>query len=121
MARDNAEDSLLADKSFNELDSKMIFDAAEKGDKVALEVFEQTGKWLALGLADSVHHLSPEAIFLFGGPTAAGHYIFDPLKKHLEENIMEFFKGKIKVLPSELNAGNAAIVGASALVWKELE
>ncbi|WP_159519646.1 ROK family protein [Sunxiuqinia indica] len=121
MARDNATDSLLADKSFNELNSKMIFDAAEKGDKVALEVFEQTGKWLGQGLADTVHHLSPEAIFLFGGPTAAGDYIFKPAKASLEEHLLPIFNGKIKVLPSELRLGDAAIVGASALVWKEVE
>lgn len=121
MARDNANDSLLADKSFKELDSKMIYDAAEKGDKVALEVFELTGKWLGQGLADTVHHLSPEAIFLFGGPTAAGDYIFKPTKASMEEYLLPIFKNKIKILPSELKQGDAAIVGASALVWKEIE
>lgn len=121
MTRENASDSLLADKSFNELDSKMIYDAAEKGDKVALEVFEQTGKWLGQGLADTVHHNSPEAIFLFGGPIAAGDYIFKPTIASLEEHLLPIFKNKIKVLPSELKPGDAAIVGASALVYKELE
>ena len=121
MGRDNATDSLLAGKSFNELDSKMIFDAAEKGDKVALEVFEQTGKWLGQGLADTVHHNSPEAIFLFGGPTAAGEYIFAPTRESLEDHLLPIFKNKIKILPSKLKAGDAAIVGASALVYKELE
>lgn len=121
MARDNAVDSLLADKSFKELDSKMIFDAAEKGDKVALEVFEQTGKWLGQGLADTVHHLSPEAIFLFGGPTAAGDYIFKPTRESMENHLLPIFKNKIKILPSKLTQGDAAIIGASALVWKEVE
>ena len=121
MALYNANDSLLADKSFKELDSKMIFDAAEKGDKVALEVFEKTGEWLGQGLADTVHHLSPEAVFLFGGPTAAGDYIFKPTKEHMEKHLLPIFKNKIKILPSQLKAGDAAIVGASALVWKEIE
>jgi glucokinase len=121
MVRDNGTDSLLADKSFNELDSKMIFEAAERGDKVALEVFEQTGKWLGQGLADTVHHNSPEAIFLFGGPTAAGDYIFKPTIESLNEHLLPIFKNKIKVLPSQLKPGDAAIVGASALVYKELE
>lgn len=121
MVRDNATNSLLADKSFKELDSKMIFDAAEKGDKVALEVFEQTGKWLGQALADTVHHTSPEAIFLFGGPTAAGEYIFKPTRESLEAHLLPIFKNKIKVLPSQLKPGDAAIVGASALVYKELE
>ena len=121
LAHYNASDSLLADTSFNELDSKMIFDAAEKGDKIALEVFEKTGAWLGQSLADTVHHLSPEAIFLFGGPTAAGDYIFKPTKEHMEKHLLPIFKDKIKILPSKLKAGDAAIVGASALVWKEIE
>jgi glucokinase len=117
----NANDSLLADKSFRELDSKMIFDAAEKGDKVALEVFEKTGAWLGIALADTVHYLSPEAFFLFGGPTAAGDYIFKPTKESMEKHLLPFFKNKIEILPSKLKTGDAAIVGASALVWKEIE
>ena len=121
MARDNAADSVLADKSFKELDSKAIYDAAVHGDKVALEVFELTGKWLGQGLADTVHHLSPEAIFLFGGPTAAGDFIFKPTKESMEAHLLPIFKNKIKLLPSQLKPGDAAIVGASALVWKELE
>lgn len=121
MVKYNATDSLLADKSFNDLNSKMIYDAAVAGDKVALEVFEITGKYLGQGLADTVHHLSPEAIFLFGGPTAAGDLIFEPTKKSLEENLLPVFRNKIKLLPSKLDAGDAAIVGASALAWKELQ
>jgi glucokinase len=121
MARDNAVGSLLADKSFQQLDSKMIFEAAEKGDAVALEVFEKTGRWLGQGLADTVHHLSPEAIFLFGGPVAAGNYIFKPTVDSMEEHLLPIFKNKIKILPSKLKPGDAAIVGASALVWKEIE
>jgi glucokinase len=121
MVKYNATNSLLADKSYNELDSKMIFDAAEKGDKVAVEVFELTGKWLGQGLADTVHHLSPEAIFLFGGPTAAGDYIFKPTRESMEKHLLPIFQNKIKILPSQLKMGDAAIVGASALVYKELE
>lgn len=121
MVKYNASDSLLADKSFKELNSKMIFDAAEKGDKIALEVFEHTGNLLGMSLADTVHHFSPEAVFLFGGPTAAGEYIFKPTKKSMEEHLLPMFKNKIKILPSELKPGDAAIVGASALVWKEIE
>lgn len=117
----NATDSALAKVAYNDLDSKMIYDAAKEGDAIALEVFEKTGEWLGQGLADTVHHLSPEAVFLFGGPTAAGDYIFKPTKKHMEKHLLPIFKDKIKILPSELTPGDAAIVGASALVWKELE
>jgi len=121
MVKYNATDSLLADKSFVELESKMIFDAAERGDKVALEVFELTGQYLGQGLADTVHHLSPEAIFLFGGPTAAGDYIFKPTKESMEKHLLTTFKNKIQIFPSQLKTGDAPIVGASALVYQELK
>lgn len=121
MAHYNAVDCLLANKSFLELDSKMIYDAAVAGDKIAKMVFEKTGEWLGQGLADTVHHLSPEAIFLFGGPTAAGELIFKPTKESMEKHLLPIFKNKIKILPSQLKPGDAAIVGASALAWKELE
>lgn len=120
MARDNAANSLLAGKTYNELDSKAIYDAAIAGDKVAIEVFEQTGYWLGMSLADTVHHLSPEAIFLFGGPTAAGDLIFKPTIESMNQHLLPMFKNKIEVKKSELKLGDAAIVGASALVWNAL-
>jgi glucokinase len=116
----NDTESMLAGYSYRELNSKMIYDAAQKGDKIALETFDLTGHWLGQGLADTVHHLSPEAVFLFGGPVAAGEYIFKPTKESLENHLLPVFKNKIKILPSKLKTGDAAIVGASALVWKEI-
>ena len=78
LARYHATDSLLAGYSLLTLEARNIFEAAQKGDKIALEVFELTGRWLGQGLADTVHHLSPQAIFLFGGPVAAGDFIIKP-------------------------------------------
>ncbi|MCG8578445.1 MAG: ROK family protein [Bacteroidales bacterium] len=121
LAKYNAVDSPLANHTYNDLTSKMIYDAAVADDKVALEVFELTGLYLGQGIADTIHHLSPEAIFLFGGPMAAGDLILKPTKESIENHVLPIFKDKIKLLPSKLDAGDAAIVGASALAWKELE
>ena len=121
LAKNNNSESELADIPFNKMSSKLVFEAAERGDKLAKEVFEVTGELLGQSLADTVHHLSPEAIFLFGGPISAGDYIFKPTKDSLERHLLPIFKNKVKILPSSLKMGSAAIVGASALVWKELE
>jgi len=121
LAKYNSTESELANIPFNEMSSKIVFEAAEKGDKVAKEVFDITGEWLGRALADTVHHISPEAIFLFGGPVAAGDYIFKPTKDSMERHLLPIFRNKVKILPSSLKLGSAAIVGASALVWKELE
>ena len=120
LAKYNATDSMLADKSFNELTSKMIYEAAKAGDKVALEVFELTGKYLGQGIADTVHHLSPEAVFLFGGPVAAGDLLLKPTVDSMENHLLTIFRNKVKIIPSKLKLGDAAIVGASALVWQEI-
>jgi glucokinase len=118
LLRENAEDSLLTVYSYKEMTAKHIYDAAVKGDKIALEVFKQTGKYFGIALATTVHHFSPEAIFLFGGPVAAGDLIVKPIKEGLEQSLMPIFRKRdIPILVSELDLGHAAILGASALVW----
>jgi len=112
--------SELRQIDFEQITSKRIFEAAKRGDKLALEAFEITGRYLGLKLADSVAHTSPEAIILFGGLAAAGDFIFSPTKKYMEEYLLGIFKNKVRLLPSSLPKGNAAILGAAALMWKQL-
>ncbi|MEO8167981.1 MAG: ROK family protein [bacterium] len=100
-----------------DLSAKQIADAAQRGDALAREAFEFTGKILGFKLADSVAHTSPEAIILFGGLAAAGELIFEPTRRHLESNLLNIFQGTVKLLPSQLQERNAAVLGASALVW----
>jgi glucokinase len=121
LAKYNNTESELADISLNKMTSKRVFEAAERGDKIAREVFEVTGELLGRSLADTVHHLSPEAIFLFGGPVSAGEYIFKPTKESMESHLLSIFRNTVRILPSSLKLGTAAILGASALVWKEIE
>jgi glucokinase len=121
LAKYNPPDSSLSNIPMNEMTSKIVFDAAEKGDPIAKEVFQITGEILGRALADTVHYLSPEAIFLFGGAAAAGDYIFKPTKESMERHLMPVFRNKVKILPSELKESSAAILGASALIWKEIE
>jgi glucokinase len=113
------EPSSLREFSFNEMSAKKIDEAARKGDPIALEAFEFTGEVLGLKLADAVAHTSPQAIFLFGGLAQAGELILEPVKRYMEEQMLNIYKNKVQVLPSQLPAGDAAILGAAALVWKE--
>jgi glucokinase len=112
--------SHLRNVSFNDLDAKMISDAARKGDPLALKAFDYTGKILGLKLADAVAHTSPEAIFLFGGLSCAGNLIFEPTKKYMEEYLLPIYRNKIKLLPSALQGKNIAVLGAGALMWNEI-
>ncbi len=112
--------SELRDISYNELTAKMISEAAGKGDEIALEAFEYTGRILGAKLADAIAITSPEAIFLLGGLAKAGDLIMQPTKKHMEESLLPIFRNKVDLLLSGLHETNAAVLGASALAWKEL-
>lgn len=114
------DESSLRDITPSGLTARMITDAALKGDPIAREAFEFTGRILGMKLADSVAHTSPEAIILFGGLANAGALIFKPTKKHLEEHLLNIFRNKVKLLPSGLKEGNTAVLGASALIWNDL-
>ena len=111
------EESLLRKIEVDEIDSRKVYDAAVQGDKIAREIFEYTGKILGTALANFVMFSSPEAIILFGGLTKAGDFILKPTREHMEANLIQVFQNRVKILVSHLRESDAAILGASALVW----
>jgi len=113
--------SLLRKIDPAELTSKDIARAAEQGDPVAIKAFEFTAKILGRSLADVVAILSPEAIILFGGLAQAGDLLYTPLRRAYDKNVLNIFSGNVKIIPSGLDADQAAILGAGALIWSELE
>ncbi len=109
--------SLLRNYPIDELTSETVYNCAMQGDKIANDIFEFTGTILGEAMANFVMFSSPEAIVLFGGLTKAGDLIMKPTKKAMEENLIKIFQGKVKVLFSNLPESDAAILGASALIW----
>ena len=114
----STKDSLLRNIPIDSITSKDVFDAAIEGDEVAKEIFNFTGKILGECLADFVAFSAPEAIVLFGGLTKSGELILDPIKENMEKNLLPIWRGKVKVLFSELKEADAAVLGASALAWE---
>ncbi len=112
------EDSLLRDYDIEAITSKDVYDCAVKGDKLAIDIFNYTGTILGEALADFVTFSSPEAFVIFGGLTKSGDYIMNPIREAFDKNIMKVFKGKVKILISELKESDAAVLGASALGWE---
>jgi len=99
------------------LTSEQIFAAAKDGDAMALELFEYTGKILGQTLADMVAITSPQAIIFFGGLAKAGDMLMRHVQHHMEANLLRIYKNKVALLYSALPDADAAILGASALVW----
>jgi glucokinase len=114
----NTKDSLLRNIPSDDITSKDVFDAAMEGDEVAKEIFQFTGKILGEAFSDFIAFSAPEAIILFGGLAKAGDLIMKPIIENMEKNLLPIWKGKVKVLFSELKEADAAILGASALAWE---
>ena len=110
--------SLLRNIPAESITSKDVYDAAVQGDKLAQEIFEFTGNILGEALADAIAFSSPEAIVLFGGLAKSGDYIMKPIMKSIDDNVLNIYKGKTKLLVSELKDSDAAVLGASALAWE---
>ena len=112
------EPSLLRSIPAENITSKDVYDAAVKGDKLAQDIFNFTGTILGEALADAIAFSSPEAIVLFGGLAKSGDYIFKPIQESIDKNVLNIYKGKTKLLMSELKDADAAVLGASALGWE---
>lgn len=121
MIADSNQPSMLRNITYDKLTAKMITEAAKTGDPLARAAFEYTGLILGTRLADLVAILNPEAIFFFGGLANAGELLMDPVRRYMEEYMFPVFRGKVKLLLSGLQDKNAAVLGAAALIWEELD
>lgn len=107
------------DGTLDEINAKTIFEKAKAGEPEALEAFAFTAETLGLALSNAVAFTSPQAIFLFGGLAAAGELLFDDVQRHMEENLLNIYKGKVRILASGLPENDAALLGAASLIWNQ--
>ncbi len=112
------EPSLLRNLEIEDITSKDVYDAAMAGDKLAKDIFNYTGEILGEAFADMAAFSSPQAFILFGGLAKSGDLLLKPIKESFDKNVMPIFRGKAKILVSELKESDAAVLGASALGWE---
>jgi len=105
-------------RNIDNITSKDVYDAAKDGDKLALKIFEFTGKILGRSFADFIAFSAPEAIVLFGGLARAKEFLLAPMEEAMNANVLSLWKDKVKIVFSQLKESDAAILGASALAWE---
>ena len=110
------EPSLL--REYDSFNAKDIFDCAKKGDALCKRVFDYTGTLLGTALSDFIAFSAPEAIVLFGGLARNKEFLTEPITKAMNENVLPLWRGKVKLVYTELKESDAAILGASALAWE---
>ncbi|MBE6214621.1 MAG: ROK family protein [Bacteroidales bacterium] len=105
-------------RNLDSIASKDVYDAAKDGDKLALKIFDFTGRILGRSFADFIAFSAPEAIVLFGGLARAKEFLLAPMEEAMNENVLSLWKDKVKIVFSQLKESDAAILGASALAWE---
>ena len=110
--------SVLREKMISAIEAKDVHFAAQEGDELALEILADTGRKLGEACANFAAFSSPEAFIFFGGPTKAGELLMSHIRNAYDENVLFVYKGKAKILLSELDGASAAVLGASALGWE---
>ena len=112
------EPSILRNLPIEEITSKDVYDAAIQGDQIAKDIFNYTGTLLGEAMADMTVFSSPEAFILFGGLAKSGELLLRPMREAMDRTMLSAFKGKPKIILSELKEADAAVLGASALGWE---
>ncbi len=111
--------SVLGDIAPDELTAEHVTRAAKKGDTTARAIFDFTARKLALGLANAVAITSPRTIVLCGGLARSGDLLLTPTRRYLDEYLLSVFR--VDLVTTGLPRENAAILGAAALAWQEIE
>lgn len=104
-------------RALEKLTPKKICECCDQGDKMAIGVFERTGRMLGMTLAGYASILDPEAIVFAGGVSHAGHWLLNPAKEEFEAHVFHNTRGRVKFLMSDLEDHERDVLGASALAW----
>jgi glucokinase len=98
-----------------QLTAGVVGRAAQAGDAVAREVFDQAAEYLGIGLAVFAHMLNPEIFILGGGVSQVGPLLFDPARDSLERHVLsDSYLENLRIVPASLG-DDAGLIGAMTL------
>ncbi len=98
--------------SLDKISAQTVYDAAQKGDKLALEVVHDTAKFLGAGVANLINIFNPEVVVICGGVTLAGDNLFEPLRREVSRRAFKPAVEVCRIVPGEL-VGTAGVYGAA--------
>lgn len=112
----SSEDSLM--RQLSELTPESIGQCCDQGDRLALEVYRQTGEMFGIGLSFYASIVNPEAIILTGGLTKEWKWLEEPTQLSFNEHLFPNLRGKVDLLVSIITDAERDVMGASALAWE---
>ena len=106
----------MVDGDLSRIDSKIVGQAAQQGDPLAVEIVQRAGRVIGLGLTSLLHLFNPEIIVIGGGVSKIGSLLLDPMRAAIRESVI--YEGYVDRLRIEMAAlgEDVSIIGAAALV-----
>ncbi len=95
------------------LTAAIVYEAARKGDELALDVVRETARFLGAGIGNLLNIFNPDVVVIAGGVTQAGDPLFEPLRKEVRKRAFRPAVASCRIVPGSL-PGTAGIVGAAA-------
>jgi len=99
---------------------KALSEAANSGDKLAREVWKETGAYAGAALSSIINTLGPRVVVIGGGVSRAGRLILDPIKAEVKKRVFKYLAQRVKIVLGTLG-DDAAVLGSASLVWHHLK
>lgn len=98
-----------------ELNAKLVSDAAEKGNQLAIAAYERAGKYIGIAIADLLHIFNISTVIIGGGVSRAGELLLGPIRQSVEESVIsDVYLEDLQILPASLG-DNSGLMGALVL------
>ena len=104
----------LVDGDLAKVTAQTVYQAAADGDELALEVVNDTAKFLGVGIGNLLNVFNPEVVVVCGGVTLAGDHLFEPLRREVARRAFKPAVNACRIVPGEL-AGTAGVYGAAKI------
>jgi len=102
----------LVGGDLSKITAQTVYQAAQDGDDLALEVVNDTARFLGVGIGNLLNVFNPEVVVVCGGVTAAGDHLFVPLRREAARRAFKPAVAACRIVPGEL-AGTAGVYGAA--------
>jgi glucokinase len=104
----------MAGYDLNKITPELIAHAAQEGDTLAQQIYQQAGHYLGIAVANVLVTVGPRKVVIGGGVARAGDLLLDPIRQTIRERVRMMPVDQVQVVPASLGV-NAGIMGSA--VW----
>ena len=112
--------SKYVDGDLKRITAQTVYQAAHEGDELAMDVVNDTAKFLGIGIANLLNIFNPEVVVVCGGVTLAGEHLFAPLRREVARRAFKPAVSVCRIVPCELS-GTAGVYGAAKAFLDQAE